>query len=133
MRFAFEWLAKLWMRDRDHATDTLDQRLAAQFSGAELGHDNIGVTARGGDRTGEASDDAAELAVSGGRRHRDNGSSAFGELRTAHEIHLPSDRTDINARCHFGIDLSGQVSLDRGVYCDYAPELAEHLRPMRVH
>ena len=94
---AFERFAKVGMSDRDHAGYALGQRLSAQFGGAELGYDDIGVATGGGDRTAQARDDAAEFAVAGRRGHRDHRAATVGELGTAHEIALAAHGTELRA------------------------------------
>src|SRR3546814_7246360 len=69
---ARQLFAEVGVRDRDQAARAFGERLALEFGGAEFGDDDVDVTARGGDRAGQAGDDLAERAALGGGRQRDD-------------------------------------------------------------
>src|SRR3546814_11251583 len=71
VRGAVELFAEIRMRDRDQAARAFGERLALAFGGAEFGDDDVAVTARGGDRAGQAGDALADRAALARSRARD--------------------------------------------------------------
>ena len=101
------------MTDRDHPPDTLVQRLAAQFRGAEFGHDHIRVASQRCDYTIlQSPHDSADSAVACARGQRDNRMAARRHQRTANEIALSAGAYDINARGDLRVYLSGEIDFD---------------------
>ena len=130
MRFAFQGFAKIRMADGEHAADAIGDRLAAQLGRAEFRYDYVRIAARRRDYAAELRNDPAELAATRRRRHRDDRTSMRCQLRSAHEIALAADRADVDASSDLGIDLSGQIDLDGGIYYDEFAELADNLHAM---
>ena len=48
------------------------------------------------------------------------------------KIHLPADKADMFSPCGLGVDLTGEVDLERAVDRDEAAEIAEHQRVMGI-
>ena len=53
-------------------------------------------------------------------------------LAARDEIHLAADKADMPSPCGLGIDLAGEVDLERAIDRDEAAEIAEHQRVMGV-
>src|SRR3546814_1731485 len=64
--------AKAGVRDRDQAALAFGELPALECGGAEFGDADIDVSARVGDRAGQAGDDLADRAALGGGRQRDD-------------------------------------------------------------
>src|SRR6266851_5654111 len=112
---AFERFAEVGMRDRDHPPRPLLEGLPTQFGRAEFGHDDVGVAARGRNRTGHMRNDLADLSVAGSRRKRDYRAASASELRPAHEVDLSANRPDVNPAGDLGADRASQIDLDRRI------------------
>src|SRR6266849_6725689 len=123
---AFERFAKIGMRDRDHPPRPLLERLPAQFGSAELGHDNVGVAARGRNRTCHMRDDLADFPVARSRGKRDNRAASARELRPAHEVDLSANRADVNPAGDLGADRARQIDLDRRIDRDISSQLRKY-------
>ena len=91
-----------------------------------LGDHNISLGARGGYNTIRApGDDARPDAVAVGRLQRDDRSPVRRAIG-AHEIHLPTDQTDMASYCGFRVYLPGKVDHERPTDRNKMVEIAEH-------
>src|SRR3546814_244297 len=115
VRGAVELFAEIRMRDRDQAARAFGERLALEFGGAEFGDDDVDVTARGGDRAGQAGDDLAERAALGGCRQRDDRAATARTRTGTDEVDLAAGAAQIRAAALLGVDLAGEIDFERRV------------------
>jgi hypothetical protein len=98
-----------------------------------LGDHNISLGARGGyNAIREPGDDARPDAVAVGRLQRDDRSPVRRAIGGAHEIHLPTDQTDMSSCCGFRVYLPGKVDFERPINRNKVAEIAEHQRIVGV-
>src|SRR3546814_8454521 len=132
VRGAVELFAEIRMRDRDQAARAFGERLALEFGGAEFGDDDVDVTARGGDRAGQAGDDLAERAALGGGRQRDDRAATARTRTGTDEVDLAAGAAQIRAAALLGVDLAGEIDFECGIDRHQLVELREYRGFVRV-
>src|SRR5260370_29406491 len=117
--------AKGWVGDCDKRTDSFSERAAAQFRDAMLGDHEVGLGARRrDDPVGQLGDDARTGAFAISRLQRDDRTPLRGAVGGTDKIHLPADKADMSSPSGLGVDLTGQVNLERAIDRDEAAEIA---------
>ena len=72
------------------------------------------------DPVGELGDDARTGAFAIGRLQRDDRTPLRGAVGGTYKIHLAADEADVSSACGLGIDLTGEVDLERAIDRDEA-------------
>ena len=131
-RLPRQQLPVLRRREADHRPHPLAKRQPAQAHRAVLGRDDVDVAARRRHRPAEAGDDARERPALGRARQGDDRRAARRAAGGADEVDLPADRADVVAADALGVDLAGEIDLERRVDRDIALQPRQHVERMRV-